>query len=78
MCCDYFSKVELWVWRVPEENITEADVVDYIFTKYPDVKGCYAVLELLQYVHSKAKFRELFSPFIHFGCRNFACNYFTK
>lgn len=25
MCCDYFSKVELWVWRVPEENITEAE-----------------------------------------------------
>jgi len=25
MCCDYFSKVELWVWRVPEEDITEAE-----------------------------------------------------
>lgn len=33
---------ELAVEEVTAENITKADVVDYILTKYPGVKGCYA------------------------------------
>lgn len=33
---------ELALEEVTAENITKADVVDYILTKYPDVKGCYA------------------------------------
>lgn len=33
---------EIAMEEVVVDNITEADVVDYILTKYPDVKGCYA------------------------------------
>jgi len=33
---------ELEMEEVTAENIIKADVVDYILTKYPDVKGCYA------------------------------------
>lgn len=33
---------ELAMEEVTADNITNADVVDYILTKYPDVKGCYA------------------------------------
>lgn len=33
---------ELAMEEVIADNITEADVVDYILAKYPDVKGCYA------------------------------------
>lgn len=33
---------ELVIEDVDADNITNADVVDYILTKYPDVKGCYA------------------------------------
>lgn len=33
---------ELTVEELTAENISQIDVVDYILTKYPDVKGCYA------------------------------------